>query len=178
MSLFETLRHRRGRVLFVSRTNSCRDQIAEAFARALGSETLVAFSAGMEPAECIPATARRAMGEGPVAFAPDQRPKLLTEFDLSGFDVIVNFSGVKLPPNQAVVLEPFVPSAVAGDLESHRDVRGRIEALVRFLIEHFRRAKEWTPELRPPITAPATRTTPSRPPAAPPQPEIASREAF
>lgn len=148
MSLFETLQHRRGRVLFLSETNGCRDQMAEAFARTLGEDSMIAFSAGLHPAPSVSESARAAMAETSVSLFPDQRPKSASDFDLSGFDVIVNLSGVRLTlaGGSTLVLEPLVPSALAGDLESHRDVRGRIETFVRFLAEHFRRAKEWTPQ--------------------------------
>lgn len=156
MSLFETLQHRRGRVLFVSRTNCCRGQMAEAFARALGEDSLVAFSAGLEPARTIPAATRAVMAEKGTPLFPDQKPRPLAEFDLSGFDVIVNLSGAALPKTPAAVLEPLVPSPLPDDLESHRAVRDRMEIFVRFLIEHFRRATEWSISR---VTATAARQT-------------------
>lgn len=154
MSLFETLQHRRGRVLFVSEANDCQDQMAEAFARALGEDSLLAFSAGIHPAETIREATRAVMAEASAPLSGDQKPKPLAGFDLSGFDVIVNLSARSIPARPALlsatILEPLVPSPVEGDVESHRAVRDRMETFVRFLIEHFRRAKEWTPETRPP----------------------------
>lgn len=147
MGLFETLRHRRGRVLFVSETNSCRDQMAEAFARALGEDSLLAFSAGTRPASAISGAACAVMTEQGTPLYPDQKPRPLADLDLSWFDVIVNLGALNLPAASALVLEPLVPSPLADDLESHRAVRDRMEIFVRFLIEHFRRAQEWSPEL-------------------------------
>ena len=42
------------RVLFVCIGNACRSQMAEAFARAYGSDVLVASSAGLFPAKAVP----------------------------------------------------------------------------------------------------------------------------
>jgi hypothetical protein len=186
MSLFETLQHRRGRVLFVSESNSCRDQMAEAFARSLGDDSLVAFSAGTRPAAAVSQVARAVMAEKAIGLFRGQRPKPLAGFDLAGFDVIVNLGAWSLPVSSALVLDPLVPSAMPDDLESHRAVRDRIEIFVRFLIEHFRRAKEWTPELQgdsigssvPSISTGAPQTTPALPPAAIPPPDAATHAAF
>lgn len=147
MSLFEALQHRRGRVLFVSDTNSCRDQMAEAFARAWGDDSLLVFSAGIHPDADISAATRLVMAEKGTPLYLDQRPRPLAGLDLAWFDVVVNLSSGSLPAAPALVLEPLVPSPLRNDLESHRAVRDRMETFVRFLIEHFRRAKEWSPEL-------------------------------
>ncbi len=148
MSLFENLQHRRGRVLFLSGTNFCRGQMAEAFARALGADSIVAFSAGLHAAAAVSAAARTVMAEKGVPMFPDQHPRPVTDFDPDSFDAIVNWSGARhpIPAHSALVLEPLVPAPLADDLESHRAVRDRIETIVVFLAEHFRRAKEWTPD--------------------------------
>jgi arsenate reductase len=173
MSLFETMQHRRGRVLFVSPTNACRGQMAEAFARALGEDVMLAFSAGMWPADAVSSAARVVMAEGSTPLFADQAPKRLADFDLSGFDVIVNLSACKLTLDPGLllktcVLEPCVPAPVAGDLVTHRDVRDRVEKFVRFLAEHLRRAREWSAGVA--VTSGAARQTmPSPPPATTPQ---------
>ena len=188
MSLFEIMQHRRARVLFVSQTNACRGQMAEAFARALGDDVLLAFSAGIWPADSISDAARVVMAETAAALWIDQKPKPLTDFDLSNFDVIVNLSGCRLaahttpPPGAfATILEPFVPTPVAKDLDSHRDVRDRMEKFVRFLVEHFRSAREWSAgvTVEPAATPkPERQTMSAQPPAAAPQPEAARNAAF
>jgi len=53
----------RKRVLFVCLGNSCRSQMAEAFARAYGSDVLIAASAGLTPASGVAADTSRAMAE-------------------------------------------------------------------------------------------------------------------
>lgn len=189
MSLFETMQHRRGRVLFVSQTNACRGQMAEAFARALGDDVILAFSAGIWPADSSSEAARTAMAEGATPLFADQAPKGLANFDLSSFDVIVNLSGSKLPAHNALLLEPFVPAPLANDLDSHRDVRDRVERFVRFLVEHFRRAREWSmgvdhvnvdPAATPaPMSTEAARQTMRHPPPeAAPQPDVSMHAAF
>jgi protein-tyrosine-phosphatase len=182
MSLFETMQHRRGRVLFVSRTNACRGQMAEALARTLGDDVMLAFSAGIWPADSVASAARVVMAEKAVPWFADQAPKRLADFDLSGFDVIVNLSGCRLPalpPPGALILEPFVPAPLTHDLDSHRDVRDRVERFVRFLVEHFRRAREWSMGVEHvPRSKPARQTTPSPPPAAAPQPDVSMHAAF
>lgn len=195
MSLFETLQHRRGRVLFVSEANDCQDQMAEAFARALGEDSILAFSAGIHPAEAVSEATRAVMAEKAVPLTGDQKPKALAGFDLSGFDVVVNLTARSLPAAlpalpatsaalaSALILEPPVPSPLAGDLESHRAVCDRMEAFVRFLIEHFRRAKEWTPETTPelrrePSATPAPQTMPVQPPVEVRQPDASTAPAF
>jgi protein-tyrosine-phosphatase len=180
MSLFQTIQHRRGRVLFVTQANACRGQMAEAFARALGDDVIVAFSAGIWPADSVSEAARVVMAEKAAPIFADQTPKRLADFDLSGFDVIVNLSGCRLAahantPPAAFVLEPFVPTPPANDLDSHREVRNRMEVFVRFLVEHFRRAREWSAGA---TSRAAHQTMPSPPPATTPQPDAAIRAAF
>jgi arsenate reductase (thioredoxin) len=183
MNLFETLQHRRGRVLFVSQSNSCRDQMAEAFARALGEDSMLAFSAGTSPAGAISSAARAAMAEKGFPLLADQKPRPLADLDLRAFDVIVNMSESDLPPNSALVLQPSMPSPLANDLDSHRLVRDRIETFVRFLIEHFRRAKQGHREARGSTAAngparPASQTKPSQPPARVPLPGVSRQPVF
>src|SRR5580704_9964320 len=118
--LFETLQYRRGRVLFVSQSNACRSQMAEAFARALGEDAMLAFSAGICPASEIPAAARMVMDEKAVPLFTDQKPKTLADFDVGGFDVVVGLGAVRFPAGvalqTALVLEPLVPSPIRNDL--------------------------------------------------------------
>jgi protein-tyrosine-phosphatase len=186
MSLFEIIQHRRARVLFVSQTNACRGQIAEAFARTSGEDVMLAFSAGVWPAESISDATRSVMAEAATPLHADQAPKVMSDFDLSGFDVVVNLSACRLTVN-ARLLEPFVPAPLAGHLDSHREVRDRVENFVRFLAEHFRRAREWSVAVDQAVTSMAKsrvspgagrQTTPDPPPAPAPQPDAAMQAAF
>ena len=51
------------RVLFVCIGNACRSQMAEAFARAYGSDVLSAHSAGLAPAGAVPPLTRQVLNE-------------------------------------------------------------------------------------------------------------------
>ena len=153
--------------------------MAEAFARAAGEDSMLVFSAGIRPGDAIAGVVREAMEERRVPMPRDQYPRPLSSIDLSCFDLIVNLSGSPLPPNSAAILEPLVPSPIAGDLDSHRAVRDRMEALVRFLVEHFGRAREWTPDLnRQPSETVASRTKPGLPPTQELPPDATTPAAF
>jgi arsenate reductase (thioredoxin) len=177
-SLFEILQQRRGRVLFVSEKNASRSQMAEAFARSLGGDVLETASGGGSPAACIPQQTCAVMQEKGVPISPYQSPKNLDAFALADFDVIVNLGGCKLPEtgapgHTAMVLDLPLP-APFDDLSSHRDTRERVEAFVQFLVDHFRRAKEWSSgvEQASSVRIDAAQTSPA-PPVATPQPDAA-----
>jgi Low molecular weight phosphotyrosine protein phosphatase len=172
-SLFEILQQRRGRVLFVSEKNASRSQMAEAFARSLGGDVLEAASGGGSPAACIPQQTCAVMQEKGVPIGPYQSPKNFDSFTLADFDVIVNLGGCKLPETEVTVLDLPLPTPF-DDLSSHREARERVETFVNFLVDHFRRAKEWSSGVEqassPKIDA--SQTSPA-PPAATPQPDAA-----
>ena len=75
---------------------------AEAFARAYGSDVLVAASAGVAPALMVAFDTRRAMKEKNLSL-DDHFPKSLQQLSAVRFDLIVNMSGVELPPGTAPV---------------------------------------------------------------------------
>lgn len=180
MSLFETIQHRRGRVLFVSQANACRGQMAEAFARVLGDDVILAYSAGIWPADSVSEAARVVMAEKAAPLFADQTPKRLADFELSGFDVIVNLSGCRLAahansPPGVLILEPLIPTPPANDLDLHREVRDRMEGFVRFLVEHFRRAREWSAGA---TSRAGHQTMPLPPPATALQPDASIPAAF
>src|SRR5689334_5770326 len=84
------------RVLFVCIGNSCRSQMAEGFARAYGSDVILAASAGVAPALMVAFDTRRAMKEKNISL-DDHFPKSLEQLANVHFDLIVNMSGVELP---------------------------------------------------------------------------------
>jgi arsenate reductase len=143
MSLFHKLRSRPGRVLFACLGNSCRSQVAEAFARAYAGDVIEAASAGVLPASRISRTTRTVMEERGVPFQPDQTPKNILTFDLDSFDLIVNLSEYALPNTKTQVLKWPVADPIRQPEEAHREMCDQIDELVRFLAEHFRRAREW-----------------------------------
>lgn len=83
-------------VAFVCVHNACRSQIAEAFARELLPDSIVAFSAGTHPASSIDRDAARLLND---RFGIDVRalhPKLISE--ISSVDVVVSMGcGVQCP---------------------------------------------------------------------------------
>ena len=130
---------RRYRVLFVCIGNACRSQMAEAFARAYGSDILIAQSAGLWPAGAISGVTRALMLEKDISLQ-GAVPKGLDETG-TDFYLIVNMSGEPLPKSvSAPVREWDVEDPVWLPDELHREVRERIETLVRGLIDELRRA--------------------------------------
>src|SRR5579862_6713542 len=85
------------RVLFVCIGNACRSQMAEAFAKAYGSDILIARSAGLAPAVSMPLLTRQTLSEKNVQ-CEGQFPKALEAVAGEPFEVVVNISGERLPP--------------------------------------------------------------------------------
>ncbi len=73
------------RLLFVCVGNSCRSQMAEGFARAMGGDRIIAASAGTMSAEQVAPKAVAAMAELGIDIS-GQRPKALTEEMLDAAD--------------------------------------------------------------------------------------------
>jgi arsenate reductase len=140
MSLYETARKRRLRLLFVCFANACRSQMAEAFANAYAANLLDAESAGHAPAKRVSRKAAAVMAEKGLHIA-DQTPRSLRDLDTGSFDLIVNLSGRALPDPGGRVLAVPVPDPSAGDLELHREVRDSIERLVRILVIKLQSAR-------------------------------------
>ena len=77
------------RVLFLCTGNSCRSQMAEAFARQHG---LDAFSAGIEPAEHVHPLTIRVMAERGIDIS-SARPKHVDQFLSQPFDAVITVCG-------------------------------------------------------------------------------------
>ena len=130
------------RVLFVCIGNACRSQMAEAFARAQGSDVLVASSAGLFPARAVPPDTLRAMKEKNLDLS-GQFPKSVVDLDGAKFDLILNMSGFPLPPiGGAAVREWEVPDPIVMDYKGHCAVRDQLERLVMDLIQELRRLEK------------------------------------
>lgn len=130
---------RRFRVLFVCIGNACRSQMAEAFARAYGSDIVIAESAGLWPAGWIAPDTAALMLEKNISIEGCSSKGL----DRTGtdFDLIVNMSGEPLPfPVSAPVREWNVEDPVCLPAERHRETRDQIEALVREFLGELRAA--------------------------------------
>jgi arsenate reductase len=130
-------------ILFLCTRNSCRSQMAEAFARRFGPSDLHVHSAGMRPTE-LDERAVRAMAE--VGFdCAGQRPKGLDEVPLDEVDTVITLSPEMrefcpvFPRGVRVLHWEFEDPSVADDRPerlraAYRNVREQIRArLERFL---------------------------------------------
>ena len=125
------------RVLFLCIGNSCRSQMAEAFARAYGSDIMVAESAGLMPASIIAPLTRQVLAERNLS-VNDHYPKGLEIAARESFDLVVNMSGqrVNLPDTRELAWPVRDP---IGQPESvYRSVVQQIEGLVMGLILDLR----------------------------------------
>jgi arsenate reductase len=130
------------RVLFLCIGNACRSQMAEAFARAYGSDVLAPASAGFAPAERVPEDTIRAMDEKNLDVR-SQVPKSVSDLGAAEFDLVINMSGYPLPQlNGAPLREWDVPDPVLMDYDAHCRVRDQIEMLVMKLILELRREQK------------------------------------
>jgi len=133
---------RRKRVLFVCIGNSCRSQMAEAFARVLGGDVIVPASAGLSPAMDVAPDTVRAMAEKDIVMR-DHFPKSVRNLSRIRFDTIVNMSQRPLPWTQASdtpvqLVEWEIPDPIGMTYEEHCEIRDAIEGKVVELIAELR----------------------------------------
>jgi arsenate reductase len=117
--------------------------MAEAFARSLGSDVLEAHSAGIRPASRISQRTALVMAEKGILLASSHATKSISTLPLNEFDLIVNLSEYSLPDTSTMVLKRALRDPMQGDEDAFRDVREDVEQIVRFLVEHFRLARQW-----------------------------------
>jgi arsenate reductase len=131
------------RVLFVCIGNSCRSQMAEAFARAYGSDVVAAASAGLAPAMSVAPDTARAMGDKNIEMA-EHFPKSLRHMARAEFDLVINMSGTDIGHEfgKARVVDWQIPDPVSMDYKDHCAVRDEIERRVMGVILEMRRAPE------------------------------------
>jgi arsenate reductase len=133
------IRSAKPRVLFVCIGNSCRSQMAEGFARAYGSDVMIAASAGLSPAFIVAPDTMRAMEEKNIDLR-DQFPKSLKQLARAQFDLIVNMSGYTLPEDiEAPVRHWDILDPIGENFETHCKIRDQIETRVMELIIELRR---------------------------------------
>jgi arsenate reductase (thioredoxin) len=125
------------RVLFVCIGNSCRSQMAEAFARAYGSDTIIASSAGVSPASIIAPLTRKVLIEKNIPIG-DQYPKGMEMALREPFDVIVNMSGLPLAIEAKRAVNWQVQDPIGHDEGVYRHVAAQIEEMVMRLILELR----------------------------------------
>ncbi len=127
------------RVLFVCIGNSCRSQMAEAFARAYGADIMDVQSAGVSPATYIAPLTKRTLGERNLTI-DDHFPKGLDLMRRQQFDLVINMSGVPVVFAGARAIEWKVPDPIGQTEAYYRTVATQIEALVMRLIVELRTA--------------------------------------
>jgi arsenate reductase len=128
------------RVLFVCIGNSCRSQMAEAFAKAYGSDIMDVHSAGVSPATMIAPLTKQTLAERNLNI-DGHFPKGLELIQRMPFDVVVNMSGIPLSLPGARVLDWVVPDPIGQRDEVYRTVANQLEGLVMRLILELRTAR-------------------------------------
>ena len=125
------------RVLLVCVENSCRSQMAEGFARALGADRVAAWSAGSRPSGKINPRAVAFMKERGIDLSA-QKSKELTDLPAGVEWRIIVTMGCgdacpHLPARRRLDWELPDPTGMGDD--EFRSVRDRIEGLVRELLD-------------------------------------------
>jgi arsenate reductase (thioredoxin) len=124
------------RLLFVCVENSCRSQMAEGFARALGRERIAAFSAGSRPSGQVDPRAIRFMREQGIDLSV-QRSKGLGDLPAGPWDTIVTMGCGDACPNLPARQRRDwdLPDPKPLDDDGFRAVRDRIRLLVHGLVD-------------------------------------------
>jgi arsenate reductase len=125
------------RVLFVCIGNSCRSQMAEAFARAYGADVMEVHSAGVSPATMIAPQTKQTLAERNLNI-DDQFPKGMDILRRQPFDLVVNMSGIPVTLPGARIVEWKVPDPIGQKSFVYRSVADQLEGLVMRLILDLR----------------------------------------
>jgi protein-tyrosine-phosphatase len=122
-------------ILFVCIENSCRSQMAEGFAKAIGRDRVDAFSAGSRPSGVVNARAIEFMREKGIDIS-SRASKSLDDLPLQQWDYIVTMGcGDACPALPAAHRVDWdLPDPKHLDDDGFRSVRDRIEREVRTLI--------------------------------------------
>ena len=133
-------RQKRHRVAFVCLGNSCRSQMAEAWARHMSAGRVEAMSAGVRPLGFISLETIEVMSEKGVSLE-GQKSKGLEAIDWPQVDVLVNMSPYAAetfaPAFTGRRLEWKVRDPFDEPIESFREVRDQLEKLVRKLLDEL-----------------------------------------
>ena len=125
------------RILFVCIGNSCRSQMAEAFAQAYGADIMEVQSAGVSPASFIAPLTRQTLAERNLSIE-EHFPKSVDQLRSQSFDLVVNMSGVPVQVPGARSIEWTVPDPIGQTESYYRTVATQIEGLVMRLILELR----------------------------------------
>ena len=130
------------KILFVCVGNSCRSQMAEAFANHLGNGKVLASSAGSAPLGTVIPETHEVMTEKGISLE-GQWSKGLRDVAVAGMDAVVSMGcDVRCPVPAGFkgrVIEWSIPDPYGSDPEYYRHVRDMIERQVRDLLAEFER---------------------------------------
>jgi arsenate reductase len=122
--------------------------MAEAFARAYGSDVLVPASAGLSPASRVAPDTLDAMEEKGLDLR-DHFPKAIRHLGRVEFDLVINMSGNPLPDTIRCEVRSWdVEDPVRFSYEEHCLVRDEIERLIMGLILELRK-EQTRPQMKP-----------------------------
>lgn len=125
------------RIMFACNKNSCRSQMAEAFARAMGSDQVTVASAGFEPTQVHP-MAIQVMQEIGIDIS-QHSSKSIEGFNSQDFDTVVSLCGCGVfLPTDWLLLEGFqdwqIDDPDGQSIEVFRRVRDEIKDQVSQLL--------------------------------------------
>lgn len=125
-------------VLFLCVQNAGRSQMAEAFARELGSHIINPYSAGSNPAKEINPVVRQCMEEIGVKIL-NERPKGFSDLPISKFDFVVNMGcGDTCPyyPSKEYI-DWNIPDPKDKPMEEVRPIRDLIKSKILELVKYL-----------------------------------------
>lgn len=126
------------KVAFICVHNSCRSQMAEGWAKALGKGILEVYSAGTETYGAVKPLAIEAMREVGIDIS-DQHPKLITEIPNSVDILITMGCNVNCPYIPNAHMEDWgLEDPSGGSIEDFRASRDAIKQKVEQLIEQIK----------------------------------------
>ena len=125
-------------ILFVCVENSCRSQMAEAFARVLGKDRIAAYSAGSRPSGKVNPDAVKVMAEAGYDLSGHVSKSLVDLPDME-YDIAVTMGcGDECPFVKAKKrIDWNIPDPKGNTLEFFRAIRNLIEAKVNELLSNL-----------------------------------------
>jgi arsenate reductase (thioredoxin) len=125
------------KVIFLCTSNSARSQMAEAFAKKYGKDTLIASSAGNKPAEKVNPVVVEVMKEKGIDISQN-KPKQITARMAMDADLIVtmgcNAQGICPGPFFKPTIDWLLEDPKGKSLEKVREIRDDIDRRVQALI--------------------------------------------
>lgn len=129
------------RVLFVCVENSCRSQIAEGFAKALGKDIVEAYSAGSKPSGKVNPMAIEVMREIDIDIS-GQKSKGFAELPIKNFDYVITLGCKDVCPFVSAKehIEWQISDPKGKDTKFFRNVRDAIKCKVEELVRIIKEA--------------------------------------